>query len=171
MAKKTKSKKPSVKEKTEVKYIASKEIKIPAIKDGTVIDHITSRVTLKIMRLLDLQEYQHPISIGLNLDSKKMGKKGLIKISDRFLTEEEVDKVAILAPKASVSIIKEYKVKDKILVHLPDKIEKIVKCSNPNCITNIEDVKTRFSVIIEEPFKIMCEYCERTMGRDDITLK
>jgi aspartate carbamoyltransferase regulatory subunit len=153
-----------------VKHQAGKEIKIPAIKDGTVIDHIPSRVTFKIMRLLDPQEYEHTISLALNLKSKKIGKKGVIKISDRTLTKEEVDKVAILAPKATVSIIKDYKVKNKITIKVPDVMENIVKCSNPNCITNIEEVKTRFNLVSEDPFKIRCAYCERSMSRDDIKL-
>ncbi|MCX6709687.1 MAG: aspartate carbamoyltransferase regulatory subunit [Candidatus Woesearchaeota archaeon] len=143
---------------------------ISAIEEGTVIDHIPSRVTFKIMKLLDPQEYEHTITIGLNLESKKLGKKGVIKISNRFLTEEEFDKVAILAPEATVNIIKDYKVKEKIKVRLPKKIEKIMKCTNPNCITNNEEVKTKFVVVSESPLKIMCVYCERIIGREDIIL-
>ena len=148
----------------------AKEITIPAIKEGTVIDHIPSRETFKIIRLIDPQEFEHTISLALNLNSKKMGKKGVIKISNRFLTQEEVNKVAILAPQATVSIIKDYKVKEKIVVQVPDVVSKIVKCSNPNCITNLENVKTRFSLVSKEPFKMRCDYCERTMSRDDIKL-
>ncbi|MCK5138940.1 MAG: aspartate carbamoyltransferase regulatory subunit [Nanoarchaeota archaeon] len=148
----------------------TKEIKIPAIKNGTVIDHIPSRVTLKIIRLVDPQEFEHTISLALNLKSKKIGKKGVIKLSNRFLTKEEVSKVGILAPEATVSIIKDYKIKEKIHVKVSDMIEKIVKCSNPNCITNIEKVKTRFNIVTEHPLKIRCAYCERTMSRDDIKL-
>ena len=154
----------------EIKHKAGMEIKIPAIKDGTVIDHIPSRVTFKIIRLIDPQEFEHTISLALNLSSKKMGKKGVIKISNRFLTKEEVNKIAILAPQATVSIIKDYKVTEKIRIKVPKEINRIVKCSNPNCITNIEDVKTKFMIVTEEPLKIRCNYCERTMGRDDIKL-
>lgn len=147
-----------------------KEIKIPAIKEGTVIDHIPSRVTFKIIRLIDPQEFEHTINLALNLESRKMGKKGVIKISNRTLTKDEVNKVAILAPQATVSIINDYEVRKKIRVKVPEVIEKIVKCSNPNCITNVEDIKTRFNLVSEEPFKIRCAYCERTMSRDDIKL-
>ena len=147
-----------------------KEIKIPAIKEGSVIDHIPSRDTFKIMKLVDPQEYQHTISLALNLDSKRQGKKGVIKLSNRILTQEEVNKIAILAPKATVSIIKDYNVQKKIEVRVPKEIKKIVKCSNPNCITNLEDVKTRFTLENEEPLKLRCAYCERTMKRDDIKL-
>ena len=165
------------------KYETAKEIKIPAIKDGTVIDHIPSRQTFKIIRIIDPQEFEHAISLALNLDSKKLGKKGVIKISNRTLTEEEVSKIGILAPNATVSIIKNYQVKKKIVVKLPDVIEKIVKCSNPNCITNIEDVKTRFTFLCDQtkhaskkmmvsntPIKLRCDYCERTITREEIKL-
>ncbi len=148
----------------------TKHIAIPAIENGTVIDHVPSRETFKIMKLLELNEFIHPITIALNLESKRIGKKGMIKINDRVLSEEEVNKVAILAPQATVNIIKDYKVREKILVRVPNLIEKIVKCSNPNCITNIEDVKTRFELVAENPLKLRCAYCERTIGRDDIKL-
>ena len=147
-----------------------KEIKIPAIKDGSVIDHIPSRDTFRIIRILDPQEFKHTINLALNLKSKKMGKKGVIKIDDRYLTEEEVNKIGILAPHATVSIIKNYKVKEKIRVEAPKQIKIIVQCSNPNCITNMEDVKTDFSILSQEPLKIFCKYCERSMGREDIEL-
>ena len=152
------------------KYEMKKEIKIPAIKDGSVIDHIPSRSTFKIMKLVDPQEYTHTISLALNLDSKRQGKKGVIKLTNRTLTAEEVSKIAILAPKATVSIIKDYKVEKKIEVKVPKEIKKIVKCSNPNCITNLEDVDTSFNLEEEEPLKLRCAYCERTMKRDDIKL-
>lgn len=152
------------------KHKAGKEIRIPAIKDGTVIDHIPSRDTFKIIRLVDPQEFEHAISLALNLESKKMGKKGVIKISNRTLSKDEVNKVAILAPQATVSFINNYEVKKKIRVKVPDVIEKIVKCSNPNCITNVEDIKTRFMLEKERPLKIRCVYCERIMSRDDIKL-
>lgn len=147
-----------------------KEIKIPAIEKGTVIDHIPSRVTFKIIRLVDPQEFENTISLALNLDSKRLGKKGVIKMSNRFLSQEEVNKVAVLAPEATVSIIKNYRVSKKIEAKVPNHIERIVKCSNPNCITNHETVKTSFSLEEGEPLRIRCAYCERTMGRDDIRL-
>jgi len=147
-----------------------KELKVPGIKEGTVIDHIPSRVTFKVMRILDLKEFKHVISVVLNLKSKALGKKGIIKIGSRFLTQEEVNKIAILAPNATVNIIKNYEVKEKIKVSLPDKLKNIIKCSNPNCITNNEKVKTSFRVINKLPLQVMCNHCERVMGADDIQL-
>jgi len=147
------------------------ELKIPALRNGTVIDHLPSKVTFKVMRMLQLRDYEHTITVAINLPSIKIGKKGIIKISDRYLTKEEVNKVAILAPKATVSIIKDYNIKEKIRVKFPDIIENIVKCSNPKCITNNEDVTTHFKMVSEKPLMIRCHYCERSMSREDITLK
>ncbi len=146
------------------------EITIPAIESGTVIDHIPSRQTFRIIRIIDPQEYEHVINVALNLESKKLGKKGLIKISGRILTPEEVDKIALLAPCATVSIIEDYAVKEKVQVKVPKVVEKIVKCPNPNCITNHEPVHTKFDVEQEEPLKMRCYYCERAIGREDMKL-
>lgn len=147
------------------------EISIPAIKDGTVIDHIPSRQTLRIFRILDPQEFEHTVSLALNLKSKRVDKKGVIKINDRNLTADEVNKIALLAPQATVNIIKDYKVIKKVHVTLPDCIEKIVKCANANCITNHEQVGTRFIVEDKASLRLRCSYCERTMRREDIKLK
>ena len=131
-----------------------KELKIPAIKEGTVIDHIPSRVTFKVMRILDLKEFEHEISVALNLKSKTMGKKGIIKIEGKFLTQEEVDKIAIIAPDATVNIIERFNVKKKLKVSLPKVIKRIIKCSNPNCITSKENNDTTFYVIGSSPLKV-----------------
>jgi aspartate carbamoyltransferase regulatory subunit len=147
-----------------------KRILIPAIEEGTVIDHIPSRQTFRIIRMIDPQEFEHVINVALNLESRKMGKKGIVKISNRVLSEDEADKVALLAPQATVSIIRGYKVVEKTHVKVPDKVERIVACSNPNCITNHAKVDTRFVVEEKEPLKMRCVFCERTMGREDIKL-
>ena len=147
------------------------ERKIPAIKDGSVIDHIPSRDTFKIMRILDPQEFTHPISVILNLDSEKIGKKGVIKIDNRFLTEKEVNKIAILAPNATVSIIKDYAIVEKIQVKIPEDLMGIVNCSNPMCVTNDEEVNTHFKVVGEDPLEVKCLYCERVYGKDDFEIK
>lgn len=147
------------------------ERKVPAIKDGSVIDHIPSRETFRIFRILDPQEFIHPITVCLNLDSKKMGKKGVIKIDNRYLTKNEVNKIAILAPKASVSIIKNYKIEEKIEVKIPKILVGVINCSNPVCVTNKEEVSTNFKVIREDPLEMKCLYCERVYGKDEIEIK
>jgi aspartate carbamoyltransferase regulatory subunit len=147
------------------------ERKIPAIKNGTVIDHIPSRETFRIIRILDPQEFKHPISVTLNLDSKVLGKKGVIKIDNRFLTESEVNKISILAPKATVSIIRNYKISEKIKVKLPQKLMGIISCSNPTCVTNMEEVESIFKLERQDPVEFRCHYCERTYGKDELEIK
>ena len=148
-----------------------RERKVPAIKDGTVIDHIPSRETFRIIRILDPQEFEQPISVNLNLYSKKIGKKGVIKIDNRFLTKSEVDKIALLAPNATVSIIKDYKIQRKIQVKLPKALIGIINCSNPVCVTNREKVLTTFKVIREDPLEVKCHYCEKVYPKDEIEIK
>ena len=140
-----------------------KRREIPDIREGTVIDHIPSHATTKVMEILNLDNHNHVISMGNNLESNKMGKKGIIKVDGKFITEEEANKITIIAPTATVSIIKEFKVDKKIQLKLPKRIDKIIKCENLNCITNIQNVETRFNVIKEDPLTIKCEYCERLM--------
>lgn len=147
------------------------ERKIPAIKDGSVIDHIPSRDTFRIMRVLDPQEFIYPISVTLNLESKKMGKKGVIKIDTRILTKNEVNKIAILAPYATVSIIKNYEVVEKIQVKIPSELVGIINCTNPICVTNKEEVRTNFKVIREDPVEVKCHYCERVYDKDEVEIK
>lgn len=147
------------------------ERKVPAIKDGSVIDHIPSRDTFRIIRILNPQEFIHPISVTLNLDSDKIGKKGVIKIDNRFLTKDEVDKISILAPNATVSIIRNYKIEKKIQVKMPKEFTGILICSNPMCITNKEEVVTKFKVIRNNPLELKCRYCERVYGKDDLDIK
>ncbi len=147
-----------------------KELSVSAIKEGTVIDHIPSNATLKVVDILDLKGIRSIISIVTNLTSKKMGKKGIIKVGGKNLTKEEVDKIALIAPNATVNIIKNYDVKEKIKVAIPSTINKIIKCSNPNCITNNEKVATKFYVLNKNPLKVRCHYCERNMDKEDISL-
>jgi aspartate carbamoyltransferase regulatory subunit len=147
-----------------------REITIPAIEEGTVIDHIPSRQTFRIIRIIDPKEFEHVINVALNLDSKKMGKKGIVKMSNRVLTDDEVDKIALLAPEATVSIIKNFKVTEKAQVKVPDRVKRIVECPNPNCVTKRELVDTDFTVEEKEPLVMRCVYCERTIGREDIKL-
>ncbi|MBW2976855.1 aspartate carbamoyltransferase regulatory subunit [Candidatus Woesearchaeota archaeon] len=147
-----------------------KELSVSAIKDGTVIDHIPSSETLKVVDILDLKGVRSVISVATNLPSKKMGKKGIIKIGGKNLTKEEVDKIALIAPDATVNIIKDYEVKKKIEVAVPQTINRIIKCSNPNCVTNNEKATTRFCVLNKSPIKLRCHYCERNMDKEDISL-
>ena len=147
-----------------------KELSISAIEDGTVIDHIPSEATFEVVEILDLENHSGIVSIAKNLQSKSIGKKGIVKVAGKRLTQDEVNKIAIVAPDATVNIIKGYDVKEKIKVKTPDFIENVVRCSNPVCITNNEDIATKFFVIKKDPLKIKCHYCERIMRKGDIEI-
>jgi aspartate carbamoyltransferase regulatory subunit len=150
--------------------MSKKELSISAIREGTVIDHIPAERTVKVADILKLQGHKGIISIVSNLKSKSLGKKGIVKVGGKDLTQEEVDKIAIIAPNATVNIIGNFEVKKKLKVTVPKVLENIVKCPNPECITNHESTGTRFFVTCIDPFGAKCEYCERIFEREDITL-
>lgn len=149
----------------------SKEMKVAKLCNGTVIDHIPSDKLFKVISLLGLEQINNQITFGYNLDSKKIGKKAIIKIADRFLQPSEVNKVSLIAPNAKIVIIKNYEVEQKIQLVLPDEICGDVKCLNPKCITNNEPMKTRFIAINKAQGLFMCHYCERTLSTEEMILK
>lgn len=140
---------------------ARKELKVSAIENGTVIDHIPARSVNLVIKILNLDECKEQILFGTNLESKKYGTKGIIKVSNRFFESEELNKIALAAPIATIIVIKNYEVAEKKRVEIPDQINKFVKCVNPNCITNHENVATRFNVIDKKEIKLQCKYCEK----------
>ena len=147
-----------------------KKLEVSAIEEGTVIDQIASKSTFKVANILNIQKIDQVVLVGVNLSSKKLGKKGIIKIGGKILTQEEVNKIALIAPDATVNIIEGSELVRKFKVALPDSIEGIVKCFNPNCVSNHQKIQSRFHVINKNPIKIRCHYCERLMGEDDIEL-
>ena len=136
-----------------------KELKVNAIENGTVIDHIPTRSVFQVIRMLSLDECENQILFGTNLESKKYGKKGIIKVSNRFFDPDAVNRIAIVAPTATLIEIRNYKVTEKKVVVIPDTVSKFVKCVNPNCIPNHEYVLTRFTVIDKSDVKLQCRYC------------
>lgn len=140
-----------------------KELVVSAIENGTVIDHIPVDTVLMVLSILGLDKYEDEVLIGNNLNSKKYGKKGIIKARNKFFEQEDINKIALVAPNATLIVIRDYEVVEKKFVEIPKKIEKILKCINPNCITNKETIDTKFNVIEEKPLKIQCHYCEKTM--------
>ena len=148
-----------------------KELAVAALENGTVIDHIPSDSLFKVVDLLGIQSLEENVTIGNNLDSKKYGKKGSIKVANVTFPEATLNRIAIAAPNAVINIIKNYEVVEKHKVSLPDDIYGIVKCTNPKCITNNEPMRTHFHVIDRENMVLKCHYCERTENKDKITLK
>ncbi len=141
----------------------NKELVVEKIANGTVIDHIQADRVFKVVSILGLDSYEDEVLIGTNLSSKKYGKKGILKIKNKYFTQEELDKIAIIAPTATIITIKDYEIKEKKSLEIPHQIHKIVKCINPNCITNVEEIDTQFEVVGKDPLSIQCHYCEKTM--------
>ena len=147
-----------------------KELTISAIDEGTVIDHIPADATFKVVEILNLDNHTNVVSIATNLQSKALGKKGIVKVGGKSLTQDQFNKIAIVAPDATVNIIKNFDVKEKIKVRTPEVVDNVVKCSNPACITNNEQVHSKFYVVKKDPLRIRCHYCERTMAKEDIEI-
>lgn len=146
------------------------ELQVAALKDGTVIDHIPSEKLFTVVSLLELDKMECNITIGFNLESKKLGKKGIIKIADKFFCDEEINRISAVAPHVKLNIIRDYEVVEKKEVTMPDELRAIVKCQNPQCITNNEPMTTLFHVIDKEKYVIQCHYCEKEQRREDITI-
>ncbi|MCF8304211.1 MAG: aspartate carbamoyltransferase regulatory subunit [Bacteroidales bacterium] len=145
------------------------ELKVSAIENGTVIDHIPSHMLFRVIKILGLDNTDNMILFGTNLESKKYGNKGIIKVSNKYFESEEINKIALVAPTASLIEIKDFKVTNKKNVKIPGDIIKIVKCFNPNCITNHQNITTKFKVIQQKPeLKLRCYYCEKTTAKDNM---
>ena len=143
-----------------------RELKVQPIRNGTVIDHIAPGTALKVLRILKLPkpETRSSITAALNVPSKKGGKKDIVKVEDRELDPREVDKIALIAPKATINIIREYNVAEKHNVRIPQNVTGIVRCGNPNCITNQQEpVAPQFSVAATDPPRLRCHYCDREL--------
>jgi len=146
-----------------------KQLSVSAIKNGTVIDHIPAKNLFKVITILDLDKFDNQITFGTNLDSKKLGKKAIIKVSNKTFVDDDVNRIAIVAPEAKLNIIEEFEVVEKYTVKVPDQIIGIAKCVNPKCITNNEEVTTRFSVITENnEIVLKCHYCEKITDQEHL---
>ena len=147
-----------------------KELIVSAIENGTVIDHIPTDKLFTIVSLLGLKNSDLNITIGNNLPSKKLGKKGIIKVADRFFSDEEISRLSVVAPNVQLNIIRDYEVVEKKQVIMPDVVKGIVKCGNPKCITNNEPMTTIFHVICKENGVLKCHYCEKEQNKESVKL-
>ena len=139
-----------------------KELVVSALENGTVLDHIPAQYVYKALDLLGLKDIESQITIGINLASKIYGRKGIIKIADKFFENEELNKLALIAPKATVNIIRDFKVVEKKKLEIPEEAVGIAKCKNPKCVTNHQPIKTRFATIQNgDEISLKCHYCEK----------
>lgn len=147
--------------------VSKEELAVAALCNGTVIDHIPSDVLFKAVKILGIENLDSAVTIGNNLDSKKLGKKGIIKVADVEFPEAVLNRIALIAPMAQVNIIRDFEVVEKFPVELPDTIVGLVKCGNPKCITNNEPMRTRFHVTDRQDVTISCHYCSQSVKSSD----
>ena len=145
-----------------------KQLSVSAIQNGTVIDHIPARNLFKVISILGLDHIDTQITFGTNLESKKLGKKAIIKISDKFFENADINRIALVAPDAKLNIIRDYEVVEKKVVEVPDNIVGIAKCMNPKCITNYEHVITKFRVVSKKNVALKCHYCEKITNQENM---
>lgn len=147
-----------------------KERLVAAIKNGTVIDHIPSDKTFQVVSLLGLLQVKSPVTIGYNYPSTKVGSKGIIKVSDKFFTDDEISRLSVVAPNVVLNVIHDYEVTEKKTVETPDELRGIVKCNNPKCITNNEPMHTIFHVVDKAHGILKCHYCDKEQDIDKVEL-
>src|SRR3989442_3838173 len=146
-----------------------KELYVKKIRNGTVIDHISAGHALDVVKILGIGRREGDIvSVAMNVPSKTASKKDIVKVENRELKPGEVDKIALIAPSATISIIRDYEVAEKTRVKLPDSIRGIVRCSNPACVSNAEPVEPNFSVARQDALRVPCYYCVRIMEKSDV---
>ena len=150
--------------------LAEKTLAVSAINNGTVIDHIQAGCGIKIVKMLNLCSYNKPVSLGLNLPSKSLELKDLIKIEGRKLTPEEANKVAIFSPHATINIIEDYNVATKFKVTVPDLLENVITCTNSHCISNHVQAPHILKVIRRQrdTIRLECHYCRKSFTQEEI---
>ena len=146
------------------------ERQVAAIKNGTVIDHIPAEKTYQVVNLLQLETLDTPVTIGYNYPSNKIGRKGIIKVSDKFFSDEEISRLSVVAQNVVLNIIHDYEVVEKKTVKTPDELRGIVKCNNPKCITNNEPMNTVFHVVNKEKGILKCHYCDKEQFIEKVEL-
>ena len=143
--------------------MSHKELVVSALENGTVLDHIPAENVYKALDLLGLKDIENQITIGINLNSKAQGRKGIIKIEDRFFEDEELGKLALIAPMATVNVIRDFKVVEKKNLELPKEVIGIAKCRNPKCVTNHQPIRTRFTTVKKgDEVSLLCHFCEKS---------
>lgn len=145
--------------------MTEEEMRVKRIKHGTVIDHITAGQALNVLRILGISGTTTAVvSVAMNVPSKILGSKDIVKVEDRELEEEEVDRISLIAPNATINIIRDFDVVEKYRVDLPERLEGVVKCANPNCISNtMEPVISKF-LVSKKPVELRCIYCDHVIA-------
>lgn len=145
-------------------------LSVEKIEDGSVIDHITAGHGLRVLAILKIDDkYVGRVALVMNVPSKTMGRKDIVKIEGKIIDEKTADKIAVIAPQATLNIIKKGELASKNQVEMPSKLVGVFKCPNPKCVTTTERVETDFEVEkkSENP-RMRCAYCERTFTPEEL---
>ena len=145
--------------------------RVTAIRNGTVIDHIPSGHAMRVLEMLAVDKSTSvPVSMVMNVPSKKMGTKDIIKAEDRALNQDELNRLALVAPDARVAIIRAYSVAEKMTIELGDEVTNVVRCTFSNCITTNprEPLAHRLKVMSREPLELRCHYCGRPQDLEEL---
>ncbi len=140
------------------------QLTISKIKEGTVIDHISSGKSVLVLRVIGIGTHTtEPVSIAMNVPSEEMGKKDIVKVEGKFIGEEELNRIALIAPRATINLVRDFEIEKKFRVNLPETVEGILTCPNKNCISNSnEPIIRRFHVFLEgDHVAARCHYCNR----------
>lgn len=147
-----------------------RELRVNALRQGTVLDHLEAGTALRAHRVLSIPP-EAVVTIGINLPSRRLGGvKDIIKVENHELSPDELNRLALLSPRATVVHIREYQIVRKTKVEMPETFGGLARCANPGCITNHEPVRTRFHLVSREPVRIRCHYCERVMRHADLEI-
>ena len=145
--------------------MSNHELRVSKIRNGTVIDHVEGGQALNVLAILGIDGSEGlGVSIGMNVPSDRLGRKDVVKVEDRELSQSEVDVLSLIAPEATINIIREFEVAEKNRVTRPDEVAGVLSCPNRNCITNADEpVETRFGVIDDG---VRCDYCATVLRAD-----
>ena len=147
-----------------------KTLSVSAIQEGTVIDHIPANSLFDVINILKLDKLKSQITFGSNFPSKQLGRKAIVKIEGKFFSTDEINRISLVAPQAKLNFIHDYTVTEKHIVEVPDTIEGIAKCMNPKCVTNNENVPTKFRVVDKKNVALKCHYCEKITDRKHLEI-
>ncbi len=142
------------------------KLRVSKIKNGTVIDHVPGGTALHVLTILGIDGTGgETVTVAMNVGSGSLSRKDIVKVEDRELSQDEVDVLSLIAPEATINIIRGYEVIEKHRLDRPESVTGILECPNPDCITTgSEPVTTKFEVLDEG---VRCKYCEKIV-RDDL---
>ena len=143
---------------------------VAAIENGTVLDHIPSERLFDVVSMLHLEKMGNAITIGFNFKSAVMGTKSIIKIADKYFTDEELNQLSAVAPNITLCVIKDYEIIEKRMVVMPEELVGIVQCPKPKCSTNNEPMKTRFRSVAQGHNILRCSYCNKDVELKDVRI-